>query len=172
MDINELKKTADSVLAWHLQSAIRQHSQATVCSYQIQNIRKPFRTSEIPDNILEAIARTMLPDIREFFLKRDRRSLPLGKRNMKRIRRKEHKVKGEGESPAFSSLLIDKFIQDNSRTLLWMLFIRLICSIWLVDFNCSVTPSFSAVCRTKESNISKDHGQCRQGNCLEFRLAA
>ena len=27
-----------------------------------------FGTSEIPDNLLEAIARTMLPDIREFFL--------------------------------------------------------------------------------------------------------
>ena len=67
-----------------------------------------FGTSEIPDNILEAIARTMLPDIREFFLSKEgQRSLPLGKRNMKRIRRKEHKAKGEGESPAFSSLLID-----------------------------------------------------------------
>ena len=40
-------------------------------------------------------------------------SLPLGKRNMKRTKTKEHKAKGEGESPAFSSLLIDKFIQDK-----------------------------------------------------------
>ena len=30
-----------------------------------------FGTSEIPDNILEAIARTMLPDIREFFLSKE-----------------------------------------------------------------------------------------------------
>ena len=50
-----------------------------------------FGTSEIPDNILEAIARAMLPDIREFFPKRGRRSLPLGKRNMKRIRKKSIK---------------------------------------------------------------------------------
>ena len=27
-----------------------------------------FGSTEVPDNILEAIARTMLPDIREFFL--------------------------------------------------------------------------------------------------------
>ncbi len=47
-----------------------------------------FGSTEIPDNILEAIARTMLPDIREFFFpKRGRRSLPLGKQNMKRIRK-------------------------------------------------------------------------------------
>lgn len=30
-----------------------------------------FGTSEILDNILEAIARTMLPDIREFFLSKE-----------------------------------------------------------------------------------------------------
>lgn len=31
-------------------------------------------TSDIPDNILEAIARTMLPDIREFFLSKERQA--------------------------------------------------------------------------------------------------
>lgn len=40
-----------------------------ISGYRILGSR--FRTSEIPDNILEAIARTMLPDIREFFLSKE-----------------------------------------------------------------------------------------------------
>lgn len=67
MDINELKKQLISY--WR-----------DICNLQYGNILKQlfvrikyrilenrFGTSEIPDNILETIARTMLPDIREFF---------------------------------------------------------------------------------------------------------
>ena len=67
MDINELKK--QMIPYWR-----------DIYNLQYGNIFKQlfvrikyriFGTSEIPDNILEAIARTMLPDIREFFLSKE-----------------------------------------------------------------------------------------------------
>ncbi len=97
-----------------------------ICNLQYGNILKQlfvrikyrilgnrFGTSEIPDNILEAIARAMLPDIREFFSKEGQEEFAAWKAEYEKNKKKEHKVKGEGESPAFSSLLIDKFIQDK-----------------------------------------------------------
>ena len=71
MDINELKKQL--IPYWrdiyNLQYG-NIHKQLFVrIKYRI--LRNRFGTSEIPDNILEAIARTMLPDIREFFLSKE-----------------------------------------------------------------------------------------------------
>lgn len=61
------------------------------------NCCSKFRSTEVQYNILETITRTMLPDIREFFLSKEGRSnLPLGKQNMKRIRRKLRLVKDYG----------------------------------------------------------------------------
>lgn len=81
--------------------------QLFVCiKYRILGNR--FGTSEIPDNILEAIARTMLPDIREFFLSKEgQEEFAAWKAEYEKNKKKEHKAKGEGEPPAFSSLLID-----------------------------------------------------------------
>lgn len=102
MDINELKKQL--IPYWHdiynLQYGNILKQLFVRIKYRILGNR--FGTSEIPDNILETIARTMLPDIRKFsFPKRDRRSLPLGKRNMKRIRKKSIKQKARVKPPPF-----------------------------------------------------------------------
>nr|HRL87663.1 hypothetical protein [Candidatus Fimenecus sp.] len=49
----------------------------------------------------------------EFFSKEGQEEFAAWKAEYEKNKKKEHKVKGEGESPAFSSLLIDKFIQDK-----------------------------------------------------------
>ena len=71
MDINELKK--QMIPYWrdiyNLQYGNIFKQLFVRIKYRIFGNR--FGTSEIPDNILEAIARTMLPDIREFFLSKE-----------------------------------------------------------------------------------------------------
>ena len=71
MDINELKK--QMIPYWrdiyNLQYGNIFKQLFVRIKYRIFGNR--FETSEIPDNILEAIARTMLPDIREFFLSKE-----------------------------------------------------------------------------------------------------
>lgn len=49
----------------------RESNPQNLYQHQKSFIGNRFGTSEIPDNILEAIARTMLPDIREFFLSKE-----------------------------------------------------------------------------------------------------
>ena len=114
MDINELKKQL--IPYWHdiynLQYGNILKQLFVRIKYRILGNR--FGTSEIPDNILETIARTMLPDIRKFFLSKEgQEEFAAWKAEYEKNKKKEHKVKGEGESLAFSSLLIDKFIQDK-----------------------------------------------------------
>ena len=41
------------------------------------------------------------------------------------------------------------------RCLFWMLFIRIIHSIWFSSFSCSVMPSATFICSTRVSNISR-----------------
>ena len=71
MDMNELKK--QMIPYWcdiyNLQYGNIFKQLFVRIKYRIFGNR--FGTSDIPDNILEAIARTMLPDIREFFLSKE-----------------------------------------------------------------------------------------------------
>ena len=71
MDINELNK--QMIPYWrdiyNLQYGNIVKQLFVRIKYRIFGNR--FGTSEILDNILEAIARTMLPDIREFFLSKE-----------------------------------------------------------------------------------------------------
>lgn len=108
MDINELKKQL--IPYWHdiynLQYGNILKQLFVRIKYRILENR--FGTSEIPDNILETIARTMLPDIRKFFLSKEgQEEFAAWKAEYEKNKKKEHKAKGEGETPAFSSLLID-----------------------------------------------------------------
>ena len=108
IDINELKKQL--IPYWrdiyNLQYGNILKQLFVRIKYRILGNR--FGTSEIPDNILEAIARTMLPDIREFFLSKEGQEEFVSlEAEYEKNKKKEHKAKGEGESPAFSSLLID-----------------------------------------------------------------
>ena len=71
IDINELKKQL--IPYWrdiyNLQYGNILKQLFVRIKYRILGNR--FGASEIPDNILEAIARTMLPDILEFFLSKE-----------------------------------------------------------------------------------------------------
>ena len=108
IDINELKKQL--IPYWrdiyNLQYGNILKQLFVRIKYRILGNR--FGTSEIPDNILETIARTMLPDIRKFFLSKEgQEEFAAWKAEYEKNKKKEHKAKGEGETPAFSSLLID-----------------------------------------------------------------
>lgn len=105
MNINELKKQL--IPYWHdiynLQYGNILKQLFVRIKYKILGNR--FGTSEIPDNILEAIPRTMLPDIRKFFLSKEgQEEFATWKAEYEKNKKKEHKAKGGGITRLFVTI--------------------------------------------------------------------